>query len=235
LTASEASGTFRVLKAEPCVAAGGAGTMAFQVPWSLQPAPLLNVVVRRQETLFGGNCMLPRILAVLATLGALWLASPSVAQEKTDKLDEQAKAVAEKFTRAFVVDMKVDDVMKLVAVPYIYFSADPKEEKKPQVLNKADDVRKQFLAAMEAKKPLTGKLTFKEVIAYEKLATEEKPPEKLRKALDEVLKKTDRIVKVRLGEKEDGSFAEVITLVSWRDGQPKVVGYRLGFAGPKKK
>jgi hypothetical protein len=179
--------------------------------------------------------MLPRILAVLATLGALWLASSSVAQEKPDKLDEQAKAIAEKFTRAFLMDMKVDDVMKLVAVPYISFSADPNEEKKVQVLSKADDVRKRFLVAMEAKKPLTGKLTFKEVVAYEKAAAEEKPPEELRKALDEVLKKTDRIVKVRLGEKEDGSFVEVITFVSWRDGQPKVVGYRLGFAGPKRK
>jgi len=179
--------------------------------------------------------MLPRLFAVLTTLGALGLASAAVAQEKTDKLDEQAKAVAEKFTKAFVVDMKVDSVMKLVAVPYISISGDPKEEKKLQVLNKVEDVRKQFLAAMEGKKPLTGKLVFKEIITYEKLTAKEKPPEEFRKALDEVLKKSDRIVTVRLGEKDDGSYAEVITFVSWRDGEPKVVGCKLGFAGGNKK
>jgi hypothetical protein len=173
--------------------------------------------------------MLPRIVPILATLGTLWPAPAPVAQEKADQLDEQAKAVAEKFTRALVIDIKVDSVMTLVAVPYISFSRDPKEETKLQVLNKIDDVRKQFLAAMEGKKPLTGKLTIREVIAYEKATAEHKPPEEVRKALDEALKKTDRIVRVRLGDKDDGRYAEVITFVSWREGQPKVVGYRLGF------
>jgi hypothetical protein len=59
---------------------------------SLQPARQLIQSVQRQETLFGGNRMLPRIFAVLATLWALWLASASVAQEKTG---EQDRAVAE--------------------------------------------------------------------------------------------------------------------------------------------
>jgi hypothetical protein len=147
---------------------------------------------------------------------------PQVVQEKTDKLDEQAKAVAEKFTRAFVVDKKMDSVMKLVAVPYISISG-PQEEKKLQVLNKVEDVRKQILAAMEGKKPITGKLTCKEVTTYEKSIASENPPEEFRKALDEVLKKSDRLVMVRVSEKEVGISTEVIVFVSWSDGEPKVV------------
>src|SRR5262249_37406742 len=162
-------------------------------------------------------------------------------EEKTEKLDEQAKAVAEKFTKAFLVDMNVDSIMKVVAVPYvavpyISFSGDPKDEEKAQVFKKVEDVRKQFLAVMEGKKPLTGKLTFGEggeVITYENLTVIKKLPEELRKALDEVLKKSDRIVAVR-GNKDDASFAEIITFVSWRDGEAKVVGHSLSFVLRKK-
>jgi hypothetical protein len=171
---------------------------------------------------------------VLATLCAIWLAPASVAQEKSEKLDDQAKTVAEKFTKAFVTDMKVDSVMKLVGVPYLYFGDNPKDEKNAQVLNKVDDVKKHILAAMEGKKPVTAKLSVKEVITYEKAIAKEKPPEELLKALELVLKKTDRIVKVRLGEKDNDNYVEVITFVSWRDGQPKVVGHRLGFFGSSK-
>ncbi len=168
-------------------------------------------------------------------------AAADAAQEKAKKLDEQAKAVAEKFTKAFLVDMNVDSVMKVVAVPYISavpytsITGDPKDEEKAQVLKKVEDVRKQFLAVMEGKKPLTGKLTFGEggeVITYENLTVIKKLPEELRKALDEVLKKSDRLVAVH-GNKDDASFAEILTFVSWRDGEAKVVGHSLGFV-PRK-
>jgi hypothetical protein len=178
--------------------------------------------------------MLPRFFAVLLALMTLGLASSAVAQEKANKLDEQAKAVAEKFTKAFVMDMNVDSIMKLVAVPFL--GRDLKDDKL-RVLKKVDAVRQQFLAIMQGRKPLTGKLTFEKVITYEMFLAEKKAPEgENRKAIDEVLKKTDRIVWMRVGPKADGSFAQVTTLVSWRDDQPKVVGAALAFGrpGPKK-
>ena len=45
------------------------------------------------------------MFAILATLLAFSLVSASAAQEKPDKLDQQAKAVAEEFTKSFLVDM----------------------------------------------------------------------------------------------------------------------------------
>jgi hypothetical protein len=47
-----------------------------------------------------------------------------------------------------------------------------------------------------------------------------------------VLKKTDRIVTMRTAVKDDG--AGYTTMVSWRDGQPKVVGYVFAFTRPGK-
>jgi hypothetical protein len=180
--------------------------------------------------------MRSKILAVMITLGAFWLASAAAAQETTAKQDEDAKVVAEKFTKAFVVDTSVDSVMKLVAAPYLQIgSGDPRDEKAPKVINNLDDVRKFFVKILEGRKSIEGKLTFQEVISYESLMAKEKVPPEMRKILDEVMKNSDRMVKMRLNS-EDGGYAEVISFVSWRDGQPKVVGYRLGFAkGVQKK
>jgi hypothetical protein len=56
LTASQASGEIPGFKAQPGVAADGAGTTAFQGSSPLQPAPLLKVVVRLRQVSFGRRC-----------------------------------------------------------------------------------------------------------------------------------------------------------------------------------
>ncbi len=172
--------------------------------------------------------MLQKILAVLAMLGAFWLAAASGAQEKPDKLDEEAKAVAEEFTKSFLVEMNVDNVMKVVAVPF-YIRKDKIDD-----VHKFDDVRKHFSAVL-AKKPQAIKgLAIKKVTSCEKMLTDKKIEGEMREVLEKGMKKTDRIVDMRTPVRDDGGYAEVTILVAWRDGKVKVVGYGKGFAGSTK-
>jgi hypothetical protein len=176
--------------------------------------------------------MLPRNFAVLATLGALWLASASYAQEKTDKVDEQAKAVAEQFTKSFLVEKNADSAMKLVAVPF--FLNVSAEDFKIVDIHNIDTLKKHFSMVLDKKPQAIKGLVIKKVSSGETVLADARITREMREALEKGLKKTDRVVDLRTPARDDGSFAEVRVLVASRDGQAKVVGYGMGFAGPSK-
>jgi hypothetical protein len=170
----------------------------------------------------------------MTTIAALWLTSTAAAQDNK-VMSEQAKVVAEKFVKALLVDLKADDAMEFVAVPYFHMGPNPKvkgqEDGKPTVLKKLDAVKQEIAVFVKNRngEKLTGKLSSHEN-TYD--AFPRSDSKQTRKALDEVMKKTDRVVTVRLAtddEKSVGGYADLTVLVSWRNGQPKVAGYVGGI------
>jgi hypothetical protein len=173
-----------------------------------------------------GDAMLKKIVPIITLIAGGWCASVSCADDKGDKNSEQAKAICEKFNKA-LFSRDVDAAMKLVATPWFdnYDATGKGAIRKDAAL-----VKKHLEEQVETiPKAMKGEVGLKIIdnLTYEEMLTKAgdnlKPEEK--KLLDEVLKKTDRVLNVRFTV--DGMALSHFTMfVGWRDGEAKLVGYK---------
>ncbi len=157
--------------------------------------------------------MSPRIFAVATTALVLFMTSGNFAQEKTSK-DDQARAIAEKFVRAIKIENDMDKLMKLVAVPFLVRN----HGKDTMLFEKTEDAKEWLTRKMKEQggEVWTGTLTSREVVVYDEKCEYWNWFDE-----DKILKKSDRIVMVEMRPEQ----CTVITLVTWRDNQPKVAGF----------
>ncbi len=162
--------------------------------------------------------MLKTSFPVLALAALLWSRSEGAAKEKKAKPDEQARKVCEQFGKA-VFTKNLDGAIKLVAGPWY---DNYEGTGRGRVTRGADEVNKRLKklfgeipAAKHVGMEVLDNLTYEQ--AAEKLKAEE------RQILDGVLKKTDRVLAVRIS-RDGKKGSRLIMLVGWRDGQAKVVG-----------
>jgi hypothetical protein len=156
--------------------------------------------------------MFRAMLLGLVAAGALCLASSIAAQdnEKGDKLDLEAKKVAEDYMNG-VWKQKIEDVMKLVDVPFYW---DGKENIKDRERLKSNIER-----LLKRDRSQT-RFKSKAVYAFAKLPKEALRDEQwalLKKVLDE----TDRVVIFELSTSDDMPFI----MIRIREGKMKVVGF----------
>ena len=170
--------------------------------------------------------MLKKIVPIITLIAGGWCASVSCAGDKGDKTSEQAKAICEKFNKALCTQ-DVDAAMKLVATPWFdNYDATGKGAIRKDAAEVKKHLEEQVKTIPKGMKGVVGlkiidNLTYEEMLT--KVGDKLKPEEK--KMLDAVLKKTDRVLNVRitLDGKEVSRF---IMFVGWRDGEAKVVGYK---------
>jgi hypothetical protein len=199
--------------------------------------------------------MLRRLFPIGFTLAALMCrASANATQERQPKkampegkLDEQAREVATQFCKAVLTTTDVDTAMKMVALPFFHQDARGKVGNSlgtPLVANRLDEAKQEIAALMalcNAEKKYGDVLNQPrlelEVMTYERLLADGKTfgHVEFEKALNSVLKKTDRIVTIFSERKDEATgptrvYVPFLTLVSWREGEPKVVGYALPLA-----
>jgi hypothetical protein len=199
--------------------------------------------------------MLRRVFPIGFSLAALvCLASANATQERQPKkaepegtLDEQAREVAMKFCKAVLTKTDVDTAMNMVAVPFFHQDARGKVGNSlstPLVANRLDEAKQEIAALItlcNAEKKYGDVLNQQkpefEVMTDERLLLDGKTfgHVEFEKALNSALKKTDRIVTIFSEKKDEATgpkrvYVPFLTLVSWREGEAKVVGYALPLA-----
>ena len=144
-----------------------------------------------------------------------------------DKTEEQAKKLAEQFARAYLVDRKIDEVMKMVALPHLFGWSDSSG-----VLDNADRLKASYEFAMKSSdyKLAGGKdaLEVLEARTYETFLKKETRNFNLANiaVLHSALKKSDQIVHVRV-KFDDATIKHIDmdVMVREMDGKPQVVGF----------
>jgi hypothetical protein len=141
---------------------------------------------------------------------------------------KEVKKVAKQFAKAFFKHRDVEDVMDLVAMPHGYGWGDLS-----RVIGNSDELKKAYefaIAEDNRFRPDQQKWTFEllETRTYEQmLATEwANLPEGNRRFNAACLKNDDMVVHVRM-KYMGKSDRSIYVWVSWRDGEPKVVGWYL--------
>jgi len=161
-------------------------------------------------------------LMIVAAMNLIWLASPAAAQEKADKAT-RAKLEAEKFAKAFIQDKNVVEATKLTTAPFLVIEQG--REQNPKKIEKSADVEKQLQAVVKRHEEIgiRARVTIAKV-------DDASGDVQLDRSTKEVFNpKTDRIFVVRFAQ--NGGFPfELLTLVAWREDQPKVIGYGLYFS-----
>lgn len=156
---------------------------------------------------------LPLILVAAAALAGI--ATGVAAQEKGDKTDTVAKETVEQFFKAFKAK-DLDGLMKTVDVPFCREGG--------RNIDKRDDLKQLLQKALDVRDPSKDTLVIKLVTTLPKFeASEGKFTDNERKAVEEVLGKDHRVVKVEWNRSEGGKSMYLI-FVRLEKGKAKVVG-----------
>lgn len=168
-----------------------------------------------------------RMSMALILAGLLGLVFGNAADPPADKTEEHAKKLAEQFARAYLMDRKIDEVMKLVALPHHFGWSDF-----AGVLDDADRLKASYAFAMkQSDYKLAGGKDALEVLktrTYETFLKKETRDFNLANIdlFHQVLKKSDQIVQLRV-KFDDANVKQVDLEVMVReiDGKPQVVGF----------
>lgn len=167
--------------------------------------------------------MASKHLAFVITINLVWLVLTAVAQEKMDQ-GKQAQQLSERFATELLVKKDAVEATKLTTVPFVEIVQG--REDKPTLIKKSADVEKQFQAVVEDHE----KLGIRRKVKIEKVYDAPEDVVLLEKIPEGVFNdKTDRIIAIDLTQ--EGGFAfGLLTLVSWRKEEPKVIGYGIYFS-----
>lgn len=150
------------------------------------------------------------VAAVILT----WHSQNAAAQEKGDNA-KLAKLVAETFAKEFIQDKNVEAAMKLTSVPFLQIEQG--REQKPKRIEKSAGVQKQIQEIVKRHDEIgiRAKVTITKV-------NDVSGEVQLDKSTNEVFNaKSDRAFIIRFTQ--DGGFPfDLLTLVGWREGRPKV-------------
>jgi hypothetical protein len=159
---------------------------------------------------------------MLAAAGLVSCGTRGSAAQAGDFDLKQAKKACETFINALTAK-DLDALIKVTAVPWY----DNFEQSR--VLLKRDDLDKElqkFIAKIKA--PAKVVVEFKETLTYELVLEKfggDIPPEE-RKLLDQVLKKSDYVLRVEIQSPDGEQLGQIVMLVGLRDGHARVVGLR---------
>ena len=165
-----------------------------------------------------GSCLL---LSLVITLPAARASS----ENEPDEREAEARKLCDQFWQNFL-QRDMNGVMKKVSVPFYEFS-----DGKSRVIRDKKKLRTRIDSHLPASEdPRQIKFVIKTVVRYSQLL-ESNPSalyerEQERRILGEVLRK-DSLVLHQEVQRADGSVLDtIITLVTWRDGQARIVGVR---------
>jgi hypothetical protein len=155
------------------------------------------------------------ILLFVAATVVVGTGARVVAEEKDAKTDTQAKEAVEEFFKAFKAK-DIDGVIKTVDVPFCREGG--------KNIKQRDDLKQFFNKALDLRDPSKDSITVKLVTTLPKLeASEGKLTDDERKAVEEVLGKDHRVVRVEWDRVGEGKQKRLI-LVRFQKGEAKVVG-----------
>lgn len=160
--------------------------------------------------------MLRRLCLILVAAAALvGIGTGEAAQEKGDKTDTQAKEAVVQFFKA-LKSKNLEVIMKAVDVPFCREGGKNSE--------KRDDLKRFFQTVLDKRDLSKDTITIKLVTTLPKLEQSEgKFTDDERKAVEEVMGKDHRVVKVEWNRFGEGKHMALI-LVRFREGKAKVVG-----------